>query len=97
MNQTLTKSDIVDAIQKIAALRSGEAKQAVEIMIEIVKRTLEAGQDVRISGFGKFCVKDKRSRRGRNPANGETLTLDPRRVVTFKCSGKLRGLINAKA
>ena len=47
-----------------------------------------------ISGFGKFCVKDKKERRGRNPATGEELMLVPRRVVTFKCSGKLKEKIN---
>jgi len=56
----------------------------------------ESGEDVLVSGFGKFCVKDKAERKGRNPATGETLMLKPRRVVTFQCSGKLRDKINGK-
>jgi len=55
---------------------------------------LESGEDVLISGFGKFCVKEKRKRRGRNPATGEDMMLAPRRVVIFRCSGKLRDRIN---
>ena len=65
-------------------------------MLEIMKRTLESGEDVLVSGFGKFCVKEKRERRGRNPATGKEMVLAPRRVVTFKCSGRLRDKINGK-
>jgi integration host factor subunit alpha len=60
-----------------------------------MKKNLESGDDLLISGFGKFCVREKRQRRGRNPATGEDLILRPRRVVTFKCSGKLREQVNA--
>lgn len=69
----------------------------VESLLEIIKKSLEQGEDVLVSGFGKFCVKDKAQRRGRNPATGDYLMLDSRRVrrvVTFKCSGKLRDRIN---
>jgi integration host factor subunit alpha len=59
-----------------------------------MKRTLASGEDVLISGFGKFCVNEKSERRGRNPATGEDMMLRPRRVVTFKCSGALRKKIN---
>jgi integration host factor subunit alpha len=59
-----------------------------------MKQTLASGEDVLISGFGKFCVKDKKERRGRNPATGEDLMLGPRKVVTFKGSGKLRKIVN---
>jgi integration host factor subunit alpha len=59
-----------------------------------MKRTLAVGEDVLVSGFGKFCVKEKAERRGRNPATGDAMMLRPRRVVTFKCSGKLRDKIN---
>jgi integration host factor subunit alpha len=69
----------------------------VETLIEIIKRSLEKGEDVLISGFGKFCVKNKKERRGRNPATGNDLTLRGRRVITFKCSGKLRNKINSDA
>ena len=63
-------------------------------MLETIKKTLENGEDVLISGFGKFLVKEKNERRGRNPATGNNLILDARRLVTFKCSGKLREKIN---
>ena len=63
-------------------------------MIELIKTKLVAGEDVLISGFGKFCVKKKRERRGRNPTTGEDLMLEARRVVAFKCSGRLRDKIN---
>jgi integration host factor subunit alpha len=66
----------------------------IETLLEIMKRTLESGEDVLVSGFGKFCVKEKHERRGRNPATGEDMMLEPRRVVTFTCSRKLRGKIN---
>ena len=63
-------------------------------MLETIKKTLENGEDVLISGFGKFLVKEKKERNGRNPATGNSLILDARRLVTFKCSGKLREKIN---
>jgi integration host factor subunit alpha len=68
----------------------------IESALEIIKKTLENGDDVLISGFGKFSVKGKRGRRGRNPHTGEELMLDARRVVTFKCSGVLRDKVNGK-
>ena len=68
----------------------------VESLLELIKERLESGEDVLISGFGKFCVKQKAERRGRNPAAGNDLMLAARRVVTFKCSGKLRERINEK-
>jgi integration host factor subunit alpha len=60
-----------------------------------MKRSLESGEDVMISGFGKFCVKEKKERKGRNPATGESMILKPRKVVIFRCSGKLRDKINS--
>jgi integration host factor subunit alpha len=77
-------------------LLKNESIEAVESLLEIIKSTLESGEDVLISGFGKFCVKDKNERKGRNPATGETAILPARRVVTFKCSGKLREKINGE-
>jgi len=64
--------------------------------LEIIKSRLEAGENVLISGFGKFAIKDKRARRGRNPHTGEDLILEPRRVVTFHPSGVLRRKLNEK-
>ncbi len=68
--------------------------EIVETMIDMIKTKLAGGEDVLISGFGKFCVKEKRERRGRNPATGEAMMLAARKVVAFKCSGKLRDKIN---
>ena len=87
---TLTKADIVEAVHSKLGLPKNQSTDIVESLLEIIKSTLEGGDDVLISGFGKFCVNEKSERRGRNPATGEDLMLAPRRVVTFKCSGKLR-------
>jgi integration host factor subunit alpha len=89
----LTKSDIVEKVYDLGFTKK-EAVDIVEELIEIIKKSLEEGDDVLISGFGKFCVKAKKPRRGRNPATGEDLMLRKRQVVTFKCSGKLRDQIN---
>jgi len=90
----LTKAKIVETIQSQNGITKKESSELVESVINIIKTTLEEGDDVMISGFGKFCVKQKQARRGRNPATGQELMLDPRKVVTFKCSGKLRDRIN---
>ena len=66
----------------------------IETLLELIKFTLASGEDVLISGFGKFCVNEKRQRKGRNPATGEDMMLAARRVVTFKCSGQLKKKIN---
>ena len=90
----LTKSDLIEKISERLELSSAETKSALESLLETMKSTLASGEDLMISGFGKFQVNDKAPRKGRNPATGETMTLDKRRVVTFKCSGKLRDQIN---
>jgi integration host factor subunit alpha len=89
----VTKDDIVARIHEVGFTKK-QAVDLVEGLIEIIKGTLEKGEDVLISGFGKFCIKKKHQRRGRNPATGEDLMLRERRVITFKCSGKLRNKIN---
>ena len=91
---TLTKADIVESIQDQLGFTKSKSAEAVEKLLEIIKKTLESDEDVLISGFGKFCVKKKRKRKGRNPATGDDMMLDPRKVVTFKCSGRLRDKIN---
>jgi len=90
---TLTKLDIVDAIYNQLDLPKSKSNQVVDSLLEIIKNTLENGEDVLISGFGKFCVKEKKERRGRNPHTGEDLMLAGRRVVAFKSSGVLRDRI----
>ena len=94
---TLTKSDIVDSISNHVGFTKRQSVETVETLLEIMKKTLESGENILISGFGKFCVKDKKERRGRNPATGDDLMLRPRRVVTFKCSGNLRKKIDGKS
>ena len=89
----LTKSDIAAKVHDLGFTKKS-AVNTVESLLEIIKQTLANGDDVLVSGFGKFCVKNKSSRRGRNPATGSDLTLRERKVVTFKCSGKLRDRIN---
>ncbi len=91
---TLIKAQLVDSIRKQVGLPKTKSAQVVDSLLEIIKKTLENGEDVLISGFGKFYVKDKRKRRGRNPQTGNDLMLDERRVVTFKCSGRLRDKVN---
>jgi integration host factor subunit alpha len=91
---TLTKADLVDALYEVLDFRRVESLQTVESLLEIIKQTLENGEDVLISGFGKFCVKEKAQRKGRNPATGDDLILSPRKVVTFKCSPVLREKMN---
>ena len=91
---TLTKNDLIEAVHNSCGFPKTKSTELVESIIEIVKARLENDEDVMISGFGKFCVKHKRERRGRNPATGEELMLAPRKVVTFKYSGKLRAKIN---
>jgi len=93
---TLTKIQIVESIQNQTGFPKNRSSEIVETLLEIIKRTLESGEDVLISGFGKFCVKEKNERKGRNPATGEDLMLEPRKVVTFRCSGKLREIVNGQ-
>ncbi len=92
----LTKSDIVAKVHELGFTKK-KSVEVIESLLEIIKKTLEDGDDVLVSGFGKFCVKDKKQRRGRNPATGSDLILRERKVVTFKCSGKLRNKINGEA
>jgi len=90
----LTKADIVEAVQSEVGFTKHKSTELVGFLLETMKSTLESGEDVLVSGFGKFCVQKKQQRRGRNPATGEDLMLDARRVVTFQCSGKLRERVN---
>ncbi|MBW2240302.1 MAG: integration host factor subunit alpha [Deltaproteobacteria bacterium] len=92
----LTKVEIVASIRNQTGLPKNKSTEIVETLLEIIKSTLESGEDVLISRFGKFCVKEKKERKGRNPATGDDLMLEPRKVVTFTCSGKLRGRVNGQ-
>jgi integration host factor subunit alpha len=94
---TLTKANIVDAIHDELGFPKNKSAEMLEILLELIKSRLERSEDVLISGFGKFCVKDKKQRRGRNPATGDDMMLSKRRVVTFRCSHLLRKKINENA
>ena len=87
---TCTTTTIIEKISEENDLTPSQAK----VLLEIIKETLVSGEDMMISGFGKFQVNEKAQRKGRNPATGKSMMLGKRRVVTFKCAGKLRDKIN---
>jgi len=93
---TLTKANIIDSVLHKVGLPKAKSIEVTESLLEVIKRTLASGEDVLISGFGKFCVKNKEERKGRNPQSEEDMILGSRRVVTFKCSGVLRDRISGK-
>ena len=96
LSGTLTKAKIIDAVAESNGYTRKKSIETVETVLELIKHSLESGEDVLISGFGKFCVKKKRERRGRNPATGEDMVLRSRKVVTFRSSKKLREKVNGK-
>ena len=91
---TLTKAQIVENLFGKNVFTKVESAQVIDTLFELMKNSLENGEDILISGFGKFSVKEKNGRRGRNPQTGDAMKLEPRRVVTFKCSGVLRTKVN---
>jgi integration host factor subunit alpha len=94
---TFTKVDLIDQIHGTnPKMTKVQAREAVETILRIIKSSLENGEDVLLSGFGKFNVKAKSARKGRNPHTGETVMLEARKVVTFKPSGLLREKVNGK-
>ena len=93
---TLTKANLVDSIYEQLDFSKAKSAQLVESLLEAIKKALENGEDVLVSGFGKFSVKEKNERRGRNPATGEDLPIGARRVVTFRCSTMLKDKMNGK-
>jgi len=90
---TLTKAQVAESIQNRIGFPRKKSVDLLETLLEIIKKSLETGDDILISGFGKFCVKNKAERKGRNPATGDDLMLPPRKVVSFKCSSVLRDRI----
>ena len=95
---TLTKDKVIELVRAQTGFSATEARSAVEVLLEIMKSALERGEEVKISGFGKWAVRSKRSRPGRNPHTGERIEITARRVVTFQPSEKLRELVgNASA
>ncbi len=91
----LTKADLAQKVADECGFLKGEAQEIVEKLLETMKASLAAGEDVMISGFGKWSVKDKRARRGRNPQTGEQMVLDARCVVTWKYSPVLKDAVNS--
>jgi integration host factor subunit alpha len=91
---TVTKSTIIEKISEKIDLSIPEARDSVEILIEIIKSALASGEDVMISGFGKFLVNEKEPRKGRNPATSEVMIMKERRIVTFRLAGGLRKKLN---
>ena len=92
----LTKAQIVDSVSGQIGFTQKHSFEIIETVLELIKKALESGDDVMISNFGKFCVREKRERRGRNPSTGEDMMMKPRKVVTFRWSGKLREKINGQ-
>jgi integration host factor subunit alpha len=93
---SLTKARIIDSIYNSSDLNRRQAARTVEALLETIKESLENGEDVLIRGFGKFCVKEKKQPKGRNPETGENLFIEQRRVVTFRCSPVLRDKLDGK-
>ena len=91
---TLTKSQLIDAIAEQNGYTRTKSTETIETILDLIESTLSSGDDVLISGFGKFCVKEKRERKGRNPATSEDMMMAPRKVVIFRCSGILRERVN---
>jgi integration host factor subunit alpha len=93
----LTKADFAEKLFNELGLNKREAKEMVELFFEEIKRSLEEGKQVKISGFGKFELRDKSSRPGRNPKTGEEIPITARRVVTFRSGQKLKARVEAYA
>ena len=92
---SLIKEDLLDSIHNHLGLTKRQSNEVFESLFEIMKNNLENGEDILISGFGKFCVRDKNERKGRNPATGEDKMMRAKRVVIFKWSGILKDMINS--
>ncbi|GAM10343.1 integration host factor subunit alpha [Geobacter sp. OR-1] len=90
----MTKADLVGKVSDVSNFTQKESVDIVESVLEIIKETLGKGETLKISGFGSFTVKQKRARKGRNPQTGESITLDSRKVLTFKASNLLRDAVN---
>ena len=96
LSGTLTKAKIIDTVAESNGYTRKKSIETVETVLELIKRSLESGEDVLISGFVKFCVRNKRVRQGRNPATGQDMVLRRRKVVAFRCSEVLREKLNKK-
>jgi len=93
---TVTRAHLTDSIHKGLGLSKSRSSELLGSFFEIMKGTLESGNNILISGFGKFCVKDNNRRRHRNPPTDQDMMLEAKRIVTFKCSMPLRHKLNGK-
>ncbi len=91
----MTKADIIEAIYNEVGFSKRESADIVETTFDIIKETLENGENIKLSGFGSFNIRDKKARRGRNPQTGEEITITPRRILTFKSSNVFRDQLNS--
>jgi len=91
---SLTKANLIDSVSRKMTFHRSYSTHLVESLLEIIKQTLESGEDILITGFGKFCVKDKKERKGWNPQTGEDLVMRERKIVRFKYSWVLRDKLN---
>ena len=87
---TLTRADLAEAINRKVGLSRSESLSMVETILEHMSSALEDGENVKISGFGSFILRDKRERVGRNPKTGVEVPITPRRVMTFRASQLLK-------
>lgn len=91
---TLTKAELADIlVDKVSSVSKNDAKEIVELFFEEIRATLESGEEIKISGFGNFQLRDKPQRPGRNPKTGAEVPISARRVVTFHASQKLKGMV----
>jgi len=90
----MTKADLIELVYDEVGLSKQDSADIVETFLDIIKETLEQGENLKLSGFGSFNIRDKRARRGRNPQTGEAITITPRRVLTFKASNVFREELN---
>ncbi|HHQ69039.1 MAG TPA: integration host factor subunit alpha [Halothiobacillaceae bacterium] len=91
----LTKADLVETLHNELGLNKREAKEFVDLFFEQLRQVLESGEDVKLSGFGNFTLRDKNERPGRNPRTGEMIPVSARRVVTFRAGQKLKSLVES--
>jgi integration host factor subunit alpha len=90
----MTKADLVETIYEKIGFSRKESAEIVDLVFDLMKETLEGGEKIKISGFGNFVVRQKRSRKGRNPQTGKEIQISARRVLTFKPSQVLRKALN---
>ena len=91
----MTKADLIELVYDKIGLSKRDSADLVETFFDIIKETLEQGENLKLSGFGSFNIRDKRARCGRNPQTGEAITITPRRVLTFKASNVFREELNS--